>query len=61
MCLAVPGKVVKKEGKYGTVDFGKSKKKVKLALLSEVGKGDKVLVHAGFAIEKLKDEVQKKG
>lgn len=51
MCLAVPGKLVKKEEKTGIVDFFGVKRKVYLTLLEEVEEGDYVLVHVGFAIQ----------
>jgi hydrogenase expression/formation protein HypC len=58
MCLAVPGKVVaiaKDEadpiaGHVATVDFQGSRVEVSLAMTPQVGLGDWVLVHAGFAI-----------
>lgn len=50
MCLAYPGKIIKREGDKGEVDFGGFSKKVNLMLLPEVSVGDYVLVHAGFAI-----------
>ncbi|WP_288072633.1 MULTISPECIES: HypC/HybG/HupF family hydrogenase formation chaperone [Pyrococcus] len=53
MCLAVPGKVVEIRGNVGIVDFGGIKREVRLDLLSDVKVGDYVIVHTGFAIEKL--------
>ncbi len=52
MCLAYPGKVVSVEGKTGIVDFGGVRKKARLDLV-KVRKGDYVIVHTGFAIEKV--------
>lgn len=53
MCLAIPGKVLKKEGDTAKVDFGdKTTRDVNLSLVdAEIG--DYVLVHAGFAIQVL--------
>jgi len=60
MCLAVPMKVVEVSGARGVVDLGGVRKEVGLDLLEDVAVGDYVIVHAGYAIEKLKpDEAQK--
>jgi hydrogenase expression/formation protein HypC len=60
MCLAIPGKIIAvHEGdshlRTGTVDFQGSQIQAGLALVPEAGKGDWVLVHAGFAISKLSE------
>ena len=58
MCLAVPAKVTKildEEG-YALVDYGGGvTRKVNISLVS-VKEGDYVMIHAGFAIEKLDEE-----
>ena len=54
MCLAVPAKVKQIKADYAVVDFGGVSKRVSLGILSNVVKNDYVLVHAGFAIGKLK-------
>ena len=57
MCLAVPGKVVGVQERHDTVmaevDFGGVRKDVCLQYLPEVGVGDYVIVHVGFAIQRL--------
>lgn len=61
MCLAVPGKIIKLNnagddvliGRSATVDFGGSTLEVGLDLLPDAGHGDWVLVHAGYAIQRL--------
>ncbi len=53
MCLAVPLKIISIEGKMGIGELGGVKKKVSLMLLDKVRVGDYVLLHAGFAINKL--------
>lgn len=53
MCLAVPLKIISVEGKMGIGELGGVKKKISLMLLDEVKVGDYVLLHAGFAINKL--------
>ena len=57
MCLAVPGKVVGVEERHDTVmaevDFGGVRKDVCLSYLPDAGVGDYVIVHVGFAIQRL--------
>lgn len=56
MCLAYPGKIKKIENQQATVDFDGVQKKVNISLVPDAVKGDYVIVHAGFAIEKLSNE-----
>lgn len=60
MCLAVPGRVKEIRGKKALVDFGGAEREVKLNLLEEVNEGDYVLVHVGYAIQKLSQEEAEK-
>ena len=53
MCLAIPLRIISIEGKMGIGELGGVKKKVSLMLLDKVRVGDYVLLHAGFAINKL--------
>lgn len=57
MCLAVPGRVVSVSERDGTrmaeVDFGGVRKEVCLAYVPDVGTGEYVIVHVGFAIQRL--------
>jgi len=54
MCLAVPVRLKeKKSDELGTFEYGGVEKEVNLQLLADVGVGDYILVHAGFAIERL--------
>lgn len=53
MCLAIPSKVVKISDNMGTVDADGVKRVVSLLLLDNVKVGDYVIVHAGFAINKI--------
>jgi hydrogenase expression/formation protein HypC len=52
MCLAVPGKVIEIKDSIGIVDFNGVKREVRLDLV-DVKIGDYVIVHTGFAIEKM--------
>ncbi len=53
MCIAIPGRVEKVEYPYAIVDFKGTKRKVRIDLLENVREGDYVLVHVGFAIQKV--------
>lgn len=53
MCLAVPGKILNiDENQIANVDFGGVERPVNVSLV-EVGIGDYVIVHAGYAIQVL--------
>ncbi len=56
MCIAIPVKIIEIKGKIGIGQAGGVKRKVSLLLLDEVKVGDYVLLHAGFAISKVKKE-----
>ncbi len=56
MCLAVPAKVIKIEGIKGEVEIAGVIRKAGFQLLEKVKLGDYVLLHAGFAIQKLDEE-----
>jgi hydrogenase expression/formation protein HypC len=56
MCVAVPAEVLEiKEGNIGLVDYGELKQEVRLDLV-DVKVGEFVLVHVGFAIQRLSRE-----
>jgi len=57
MCLAVPSKIVEIENSIATVDVDGVRRDVSLMLLDDVKLGDYVIVHAGFAISKVDEEV----
>ncbi len=56
MCVAIPAEVITVEGNKGTVDFGGLLQEINLELVEDVKPGDYVLIHVGFAIEKLSKE-----
>ncbi len=57
MCLAIPGEVLSTEENLATVDVGGVEQEVRLDTLTEaVDPGDYLLVHTGFAIQKLSQE-----
>jgi len=53
MCLAIPGTIMKIEGQEATIDYGGTARRASLRLLPDAAVGDSVLVHAGFAIQKV--------
>jgi hydrogenase expression/formation protein HypC len=57
MCLAVPGRVLSVTEQDGTtmaqVDFGGVRKEVCLAYIPDAQVGEYVIVHVGFAIQRL--------
>jgi hydrogenase expression/formation protein HypC len=60
MCLAIPMKLIIFEGDKGVVELSGVKKEVSLSLLKDFKVGDYLIIHAGFAIEKLNEEEAKK-
>lgn len=60
MCLAIPSKIIKIEDSRATVDVYGAQRDISLLVLQdEVKIGDYVIVHAGFAIQKLREDVAK--
>jgi len=57
MCLAIPGKLISietgRQPLMGTVSFSGVKKDVCLDLIPDVTVGEYVIVHVGFAINKM--------
>ena len=53
MCLAIPYKIVAIKDYIATLDVDGVKREVSLLLLEDSRIGDWVIVHAGFAIQKL--------
>lgn len=56
MCLAIPSKVITIENGVATIDVDGVRRQTSLMLLEDVKVGDFVLVHAGFAIQKLDED-----
>jgi len=53
MCLAVPMKIQKIDSDGGTAEYGNVQQRINISLVENPAVGDYVIVHAGFAIEKL--------
>jgi len=56
MCLAVPQEVISIAGDRAEVALSGNVREADITLVDDVNVGDWVLVHAGFAIEKLTRE-----
>jgi hydrogenase expression/formation protein HypC len=60
MCLGIPSKIIKIEESKAIVDVYGAQREISLLVLEEpVELGDYVIVHAGFAIQKLRPDVAK--
>ena len=53
MCLAIPSKITKIENEMAVIDVDGVQRQASLLLLSDAQVGDYVIVHAGFAIQKI--------
>ena len=56
MCLAIPGKLIKKENEKGIVDLGGVNKEIFLTFIPEVKEGDWVIIHTGFGLNIISEE-----
>jgi hydrogenase expression/formation protein HypC len=59
MCLGIPGKVVGIEKNVAKVDVGGVLRDISLDLCPDVSVGEYVLIHTGFAIQKVDEEEAK--
>jgi hydrogenase expression/formation protein HypC len=60
MCLGIPSKIIRMEGSNATVDVYGAQRDISLLVLDEpVNIEDYVIVHAGFAIQKLHEDMAK--
>lgn len=59
MCLAIPMKVITKTESGAVAEIGGVQRQVSLMLLPEAEVGDYIIVHAGYAIQKLNEEEAK--
>ena len=56
MCLSVPGKVVEIQNNMGKVEVGGVIRDASMDICPDAVVGDYVLIHAGFAIQKLDEK-----
>lgn len=53
MCLSIPAKVISIENDMAVVSVGGTEYKASLQIIENVEVGDYILLHTGFAIQKL--------
>jgi len=56
MCLSIPGKIIKINADISEVSVGGTTVKVGMQMVDNVKEGDYVLVHAGFALQKIDEK-----
>jgi hydrogenase nickel incorporation protein HypA/HybF len=62
MCLAIPSRIISIDNLAATIDVFGARKEINLMLMPEQPRvGDYVLVHAGFAIQKVEKDVVESG
>lgn len=60
MCLAVPMRIKKIEGDFAVAEAAHLSKRINIQMISSPKLGDYVMVHAGFAIERIEKKTAKK-
>lgn len=56
MCLGVPMKVKKIDGEFAEVESGRLMRRINIQMMPHIKIGDYVIVHAGFAIQRVDPE-----
>jgi hydrogenase expression/formation protein HypC len=56
MCLSVPSRVISINGNKAIVSVGGTEYEASLQLVEDIKVGDYVLLHTGFAIQKISEE-----
>ena len=56
MCLAIPTRILEIDGSRAQAEAGGVRREISIELTPGVKPGDYVIVHAGFAIERLREE-----
>ena len=56
MCLGIPAKVISIDKAMAEVDVGGVRRKISIQLLQDVRIGEYVLLHAGFAIQRIDEK-----
>ncbi|MBN1413941.1 MAG: HypC/HybG/HupF family hydrogenase formation chaperone [Bacteroidales bacterium] len=56
MCLSIPAKVISVDGNSARVSVGGMLVNIGMHLVDDVHVGDYVLVHTGFALQKISEE-----
>ena len=53
MCLAIPARIIDINGVMATADVGGVRKTISLALVDDIAVNDYVIVHVGYALNRL--------
>ena len=53
MCLAIPARIIDIDGVMATADVGGVQKAVSLALVDDIAVNDYVILHVGYALNRL--------
>jgi len=56
MCLSIPAKILSIEGKTARASVGGTIINIGLHMIDDIKEGDYVLVHTGFALQKISDD-----
>ncbi len=56
MCLGIPGRIIEINKNMAHVDIGGFLREISIELCPDVSIGDYVLIHTGFAIEKIDEK-----
>jgi hydrogenase expression/formation protein HypC len=56
MCLSIPARIVQVENNVAKAEVGGLLREISIDLCPEVAVGEYVLIHAGFAIQKLDEK-----
>ncbi len=56
MCLSIPGKIIAINGNMARASVGGTIVNVGLHLVEDARKGDYILIHTGFALQKISEE-----
>ena len=56
MCLGIPAKILESGDGTAVVEVGGVRREISVMLIDDVAVGEWVIVHAGFAIERLSEE-----
>ncbi|MFP4059856.1 MAG: HypC/HybG/HupF family hydrogenase formation chaperone [Bacteroidales bacterium] len=59
MCLSIPAKIISIEGETAKASIGGTVVTAGLQLVDDVQVGDYILVHTGFALQKISEEEAK--
>jgi len=56
MCLGIPARIEKIEGEFAQANINGASIRIGIQLMEDIKTGDYVLVHTGYALEKLSEE-----